>query len=204
MKLRPFSVAVAYFVAVIIVAHFFSQFNYDWTQNTISDLGAQGHVYNWIMRAGFIGFGLILTFGVVRYLSQPATRQYFLLFIAGYGLSVLVTGIFCTAPIDPSLLYSARQASLHSLFATLAGISMTLGLLLQVMRPTNPRQCWTRLVFLLLVVGISALFGMAENNILALGKGVVQRTLYLSGLAWLVYEEQLIVRQKDSRQEVTL
>jgi hypothetical membrane protein len=186
MKLKPFSVAVAYFVAVILIAHFFSQPNYDWTQNTISDLGAQGHVYNWIMRTGFVGFGLILTFGVARYFWQPVTRQYFLPFVAGYGLSVLATGIFCTAPIEPSLPYLAREASLHSFFATLAGISMTLGLLLQVMRPANSRQRWTRLLFLLLVVGFSALFGMAENNILALGKGIVQRTLYLSGLAWLV------------------
>jgi hypothetical protein len=36
------------------------------------------------------------------------------------------------------------------------------------------------------------LFGLAENHVLELGKGIVQRALYLVGLAWLVYEERIL------------
>jgi hypothetical protein len=43
-------------------------------------------------------------------------------------------------------------------------------------------------------IGISGLFGLAENHILALDKGIVQRILYLVGLAWLVYEERLLAK----------
>jgi hypothetical membrane protein len=191
MKLKPFAIAVIYFVAIIVIAHFFVPPNYDWTQNTISDLGSQGHVYKWIMQAGFIGFGLILTAGVVHHFRRNH-RKYFLLLVAVYGLSVLVTGFFCAAAIDPSILYSVREAGIHSVFATIAGIAMSLGILWQVLASTNGRERWTRLAFLILIMGISALFGLAENHVLDLGKGIVQRALYLVGLAWLVYEERIL------------
>jgi hypothetical membrane protein len=191
VNLKPFSIAVAYFVAVIVLAHFFVPPNYDWTQNTISDLGSQGHVYKWIMQAGFIGFGLILTAGVVVHFRRNR-RQYFLFLVAVYGLSVLVTGFFCAAAIDPSISYSVREANVHSAFATIAGLAMSLGILWQVIVSTNGRERWMRLAFLLLVMGISGLFGLAENHILELDKGIVQRGLYLVGLAWLVYEERIL------------
>ena len=191
MKFKPFAIAVIYFVAVIVIAHFFVPPHYDWTQNTISDLGSQGHVYKWIMQAGFIGFGLILTAGVVVHFRRNH-RQYFLFLVAVYGLSVLVTGFFCAAAIDPSISYSVREANVHSAFATIAGLAMSLGILWQVIVSTNGRVRWMRLAFLLLVMGISGLFGLAENHILELDKGIVQRGLYLVGLAWLVYEERIL------------
>jgi hypothetical membrane protein len=193
MKLKPIFMAVAYFIAVIVIAHFFVPPNYDWTQNTISDLGSQGHVYKWIMQLGFIGFGLILTAGVVYHFRRN-TKLYFLFFVAAYGLSVLITGFFCAAAIDPSIVYSVREASIHSTFATIAGIAMSAGIIWQIVVSSNSRDRWTRILFLLLVVGVSGLFGLAENHILALDKGIVQRALYLVGLMWLVYEERQILQ----------
>lgn len=193
MKLKPFIIAVLYFIAVIVIAHFFVPPIYDWTQNTISDLAAQGHVYKWIMQLGFIGFGLILTAGVVHYFRQN-TKRYFLLFVAIYGLSVLVTGFFCAAAIDPSISYSVQEASVHSTFATVAGLAMSLGIFWQVVVSSNKRERWARLIFFVLVMGISGLFGLAENHILMLDKGIIQRALYLAGLTWLVYEERQILQ----------
>lgn len=190
MKPRPITIAVAYFVAVIVLAHFFIPPIYDWTQNTISDLASQGHAYKWIMQAGFIGFGLLLVWGVLSHFSQNR-RAYFLLFVAVYGLSILMSGIFCAAPIDPSFPNSLRESQLHSMFATIAGVSMSLGIFWQFVVSSNHRERWTRFAFFLLVIGISGLFGFAENHILVLDKGIIQRILYLTGLAWLVYEEYI-------------
>jgi hypothetical membrane protein len=193
MKLKPFFIAVAYFVVVIVIAHLFTPPAYDWTQNTISDLASQGHTYKWIMQAGFIGFGLLLTWGVVFYFNKNR-RAYFLILVAAYGLSIMMSGIFCTAPIDPLIPYSVRDSNLHSMFATTAGIGMSLGIFLQVIMSANNRERWIRIAFFLLIGGISVLFGLAENHILALDKGIVQRVLYLVGLAWLVYEERLMAK----------
>ena len=191
MKFKPFSTAVIFFIAVIIIAHFFTPPNYDWTQNTISDLASQGHTYKWIMQSGFIGFGLILTIGVLVHFCQSKQR-YFLGFVAIYGLSILMSGIFCTSPLDLTIPYSVRDANLHSMFATIAGIAMSMGILWQIFVSSTNRGRWMRIIFLFLVAGISGLFGLAENHIHALDKGIFQRILYLVGLSWLVYEENII------------
>ena len=197
MKLNPFLMAVIYFISVIVLAHFFVPPIYDWTQNTVSDLASQGHTYKWIMQTGFIGFGLILTTGVVHYFRQNK-KMYFLFFVAVYGLSILVTGFFCAAPIDPSIPNDLRESQLHSMFATIAGIAMSLGIFLQVMMSINSREHWARIIFFLLIGGISGLFGLAENHILSLDKGIVQRVLYLVGLAWLVYEERILISGRET------
>jgi hypothetical membrane protein len=196
MRRRPILIAVAYFIAVILLAHFFAPPIYDWTQNTVSDLASQGHTYKWIMQTGFIGFGLLLTWGVVFHFNNNR-HAYFLLFVAVYGLSILMSGIFCAAPIDPSFPNSLCESQLHSMFATVAGIAMSLGVFWQFAVSNNNRERWTRFVFFLLVIGISGLFGLAENHILVLDKGIVQRILYLVGLAWLVYEERLLISERN-------
>ena len=197
MQRKPFLIAVIYFIAVIVLAHFFVPPIYDWTQNTISDLASQGHTYKWIMQTGFIGFGLLVTWGVGFHFNQNR-RAYFLLFVAVYGLSILISGIFCAAPIDPSIPYSLRDSELHSMFATIAGISMSLGIFWQFVASSNHRERWMRFAFFLLVIGISGLFGLAENHIMAFDKGIVQRILYLVGLAWLVYEERKLLLGRET------
>ena len=47
--------STALFVVFIIVAHIFSTDNYDWTKNTISDLGSQVYDRKLIMQIGFYG-----------------------------------------------------------------------------------------------------------------------------------------------------
>jgi len=196
MRQRPILIAIVYFIAVIVLAHFFVPTIYDWKQNTISDLASQGHAYKWIMQTGFIGFGLLLTWGVIFHVNKNR-RAYLLLFVAVYGLSILMSGIFCAAPIDLSFPNSLRESQLHSMFATVAGIAMSLGIFWQFAVSSNHRERWTRLAFFLLVIGISGVFGLAENHILVLDKGIVQRILYLVGLAWLVYEERLLISERN-------
>lgn len=189
--------AVAYFVSVILLAHFFAPPGYDWRINTISDLASQGHTYKWIMQAGFVGFGGLLTIGVISYFRR-FSKPYFLLLIAIYGLSILWSGIYCTAPIDPAIPYVFRESVLHSQFATLAGIALSLAILWQVFASSDRRERWVRFAFLLMVTGISGLFGLAENHVLMLDKGVVQRVLYAAGLIWLVYEELILISNEEN------
>lgn len=64
MNMIPLS--IVYFIAVIILADFFTPPAYHWTTNTISDLAAQGLKHQWIMQAGFIGFGVVLNDGFIQ------------------------------------------------------------------------------------------------------------------------------------------
>jgi hypothetical membrane protein len=177
--------AVIYFVIIIIiVAHFFAPPGYVWTRNTISDLGSQGHVNKWIMQAGFIGFGVLMTAGLFFKFRDLGRVNYPDVLIIAYGLSVLVTGFFCAAPIDKTLPFSAREEQIHSLFAQLASFFLIAAILCYLF--TSPSHWVFHLMFLLLIFIISALFGLSENGMIAIEKGILQRTLYLVSFVWLV------------------
>ena len=176
--------SVIYFITVIIIAHFFAPPGYAWTRNTISDLGSQGHVHKWIMQAGFIGFGVLLTAAMVLKFRDLRRVNYPDLLIIAYGLSVLVTGFFCAAPIDKALPFSAREAQIHSLFAQLAGFFLIAAILWYLF--TSPSRWAFHLLFLLLIMSISGLFGLSENGMVAVEKGILQRALYIVSFIWLV------------------
>jgi hypothetical membrane protein len=84
-------ISTALFVLAIVVAHIFSTNNYDWTKNTISELGSQGYDRKLIMQFGFLAFGLTLSAGI---LANDLTWRTTPILI--YGLCVGLTGIFCT------------------------------------------------------------------------------------------------------------
>ncbi len=87
------NISTALFVLTIVVAHVFSTNNYDWTKNTISDLGSQGYDRKLIMQFGFLAFGLIFSAGI---LANGLTWRTTPILI--YSLCVGLTGIFCTKP----------------------------------------------------------------------------------------------------------
>jgi len=183
MKMIQFS--ILFFVAVIVLAHFFTPPEYNWTQNTVSDLAAQGLKYQWIMQAGFIGFGLLLNFGFVQKFIAAQKVSYPDLLIMLYGLAILFSGIFSTAPFIKGVSYSVQASNLHSFFATTAGISFSLGIFYRLVTAPTSAEKWQHAIFLVLVMGTSLLFGLSENETLPLAKGLVQRSLYLVSFLWL-------------------
>ena len=146
-------VAVIFFVVIIILAHFFAPFKYDWRLNTISDLGAQQYENAWVMRMGFIGFGVLLS----------------------------------TAPFIETSTFSIGEDKWHSLFAQIAGIAFSFGILCHLLLYSNPNQKIINFVFLILVIGFSALVGLSKNGLIPIGLGLIQRGLYVISFIWLLF-----------------
>jgi hypothetical membrane protein len=190
MKPKLFPLAVAYWIVIIVTAHFFSQPGYQWTENTISELASQGHTYKWIMQAGITGFGALIMLAAGQALFKRKKILSPSLLVVFYGLAIFLAGIYCEAPIDPSIPYSVTEAKYHSLFATIGGISLSMAILWRMLISQNGRERIVHLSLLIAVIGFSALFGLAENGAIDVGRGVIQRLLYLSGFAWLVYQER--------------
>ncbi|MDX2174435.1 MAG: DUF998 domain-containing protein [Bacteroidota bacterium] len=169
-------ISTALFTMAIVVAHIFSTNNYEWTKNTISDLGSQGYNRKLIMQFGFLAFGVTLSVGIlINGLTWQTTP--FLI----YGLCVGLTGVFCTKPFFNLDNYSATQATIHSILAQIAGVSFTLGILVQLSYSVNKSEKWIHFVFFILVVSLSATFGLLKNY-----QGIVQRLLYLTSFIWLI------------------
>ncbi len=170
------SISTAFFVLAIVLAHVFSTNNYDWTKNTISDLGSQGYDRKLIMQLGFLAFGLTLSAGILANGLTLLTTP-----ILIYGLCVGLTGVFCTKPFSNLDNYSVVQSNIHSALAQIAGTFFTLGIVLQLFYSTEKSEKSIHLVFFILVVALSAAFGLVKNY-----QGIAQRLLYLVSLIWLV------------------
>jgi hypothetical membrane protein len=178
-------ISILSFVVMIAAAHYFAPPEYRWTQNTISELAAQGLPNQKVMQAGFIGFGVLLNLG---YIQKFVAGQKVVLpdvLVMVYGLAILLSGFFSTAPFLEGVAFSLRQSQLHSFFATLAGISFSAGILYRAVTAPTPQERWFHAIFFLLVMGASLGFGLIENGVLPIGKGIVQRSLYLISFTWL-------------------
>ena len=197
MEQKPFAVAVTYWLAIIVIAHFFPPPGYVWTQNTISELASQGHTYKWIMQAGLSGFGALIMLAVGMAIFWAKKVLIPVLPVMLYGLGVFLSGIYCAAPIDPSIEYSVAEAKLHSTFATAAGLSLSAGILWHIFASSNGREKLAHTIFLFAVVGFSMLFGLVDNGTINVGLGIVQRCIYLSGFAWLIYQEYSFARSRQ-------
>jgi hypothetical membrane protein len=169
-------VSTLVFVGFILLAHVFATNNYDWTKNTISDLGAQGYSRKLIMQLGFLAFGISLAYGIM--LNGSGLANYPILI---YAVSVALTGIFCTKPFFNVESYSSTQSLLHSTFAQLAGIAFSIGILTQAFYASDNRLRYIHVLFFVLVIGLSASFGLLKNY-----QGIMQRLLYLTSFIWLV------------------
>lgn len=196
MQQRPFTLAVIYWLVIIVIAHFFAPPGYDWMQNTISELTSQGHDHKWIMQAGLMGFGALVILAVAVTSIRAKKMLYHLLPVALYGLAVSISGVFCAAPIDPAIPISAAEAEMHSNMATLAGFSLSLGIIWQIFLASDNREKAIHTIFLVAVMGFAIIFGLVENNAFGLGTGIVQRWLYLSGFAWLIYQEHVRIKKQ--------
>lgn len=120
------SLAVAFFIGVIIIAHLITPETYSFTGNTVSELAAQGYANAWLVRLGLVVFGL----AIISYIFAD------------------------DAP---------KHKAIHAMFAVL-------------------------------VIGLSALFGLAENGTVDIGKGLVQKMMFVAGLSWIVINYRYLNR----------
>lgn len=199
---KPFTFAVAVWLVIIFIAHFFAPPGYVWTNNTISELASQGHSHKWIMQAGLMSYGLLVMLAVGLASIKERKMLFYLLPVGLYGLGIFLSGIFCAAPIDPRIAFSVEESNLHSRFATLAGFSLSAGILWRIFLASNGRERMVHTFFLFAIVVFAVLFGLAESEMLLIGKGIVQRLMYLSGFAWLIFQENLPVREDKTVKRV--
>ena len=181
-SIKTYTIAVAYILLLLIAAHLAAPEAYHWQQHTISQLAAQAYADAWIMRLGFIGFGVLVQIAGVARMRLTPRLWYRELPIMLYGLAILLAGIFSTEPFIEGVPFSAGEARLHSLFATSAGVMLTLATLLYALTDAPASRRTVHWIALALITLISFLFG----SLPAIG-GLLQRLLWAVGFAWLAY-----------------
>ena len=173
--------SVVFIILVILIAHIFVPDPYNWMHNTISELASQGYHNKWIMQIGFIGFGILLSIGVLRNIPREGIYRFRQFPLLIYAIGILLAGIFCTRPFVDGIPYSEVEARLHSSFASIAGFALSATLLLYFLTDHRRRKL-LHLISLFLVLGLSITFGLLSSC-----TGIVQRILYLVGFSWLIF-----------------
>lgn len=174
--------AVVFIILIIVAAQFFVSGAYDWTNNTISELASQGYRNRWIMQLGFIGFGILLSIGVVSNLRGNSKLWYRDVPLLVYALSILLAGVFSEKPFIEGIPYSGLEARLHSIFAMLAGIGLSIAILVSGIIDESMARKIAHYCAFVFVIGMSISFGTVSSGI-----GIIQRVMYLGSFAWIVF-----------------
>ena len=178
-------ISVLFFVAVIVTAHLFAPSEYNWKWNTISDLAAQQYPYAWIMRVGFVGFGLLLGISLIWSWFQNENKNHSELLIVLYASCVLFSGLFSTAPFFETAAFSTFEDKWHTFFASAAGFAFCIGILWHMLSYVERGQKSLHFGLFLLVMACSAMVGLAKNDVIPFGMGLIQRALYAVSFVWI-------------------
>jgi uncharacterized membrane protein YfcA len=150
------------------------------------------------MRLGFVGFGALLLAHLIRPHRRKSRSLLVVCLVGTYASATGLAGLFSTAPIDQATAPSPLEASIHSILATAAGLSLSAAIAWSAIRSQAIGRRGTHLAVLILVVGFSLLFGLAETGQPILPRGMAQRGLYLAGLAWLLWAQREWARNPSS------
>lgn len=181
------------FAATALAGPWYTVEGYSSVTNLISQLGAQNTQNNFIMAAGFLALGIGMVTDGIRRFSKPV-----LPYIA-FGLSMALAGLLAHKPIPPAVEYSEGAHQAHSALATLAGISISVGLLWQAVLASTFRS---RAV----TIAVAALSFALPLCMLAFQEfqGLIQRMMYLLIFSWLwLYFPVKIIAKHASQQTPT-
>jgi hypothetical membrane protein len=180
--MKTYAYAVIYILIALIAAHFLVDDSYQWQVNSISQLGAQAYDKAWIIRSGFIGFGIIILLAGISRIKMNKGYWFREIPIMVYGFAILLSGIFSAEPFLEEVPYSTQEAHLHGVFATVAGFALTIAILMFTFTDVPNIKRIGHFTALVLVTVFSLLFGMLPNF-----AGIMQRLLWIVGFTWLLY-----------------
>ncbi len=185
------NIGVLFFILLTIVAQNYTPKNYRWQEKTLSDLAIQGYQRAWIMRFGFIFFGLFITLGF--FIKSIETNNFyktdFLMII--YGLSMIFSGIFSTTTKDEKDFLKKTYDVIHSSLAYFSGIILAVTMVFFVIK-TKGSIREIHIMFLILSGIVSIFFSLSKTKYLRLEHGIIQRLLISVGLIWILLNYNLL------------
>ena len=174
MLLSPSRIGILVFAAAAMAGSWYTVEEYSPVSNLISELGAQNTQNNFVMISGFLVLGLGIAVDGLRWFGKPMIP-----FIT-FGLFMALAGIFAHKPMSPSSPFSEVVHQIHSGLATLAGVSITLGLAWQAAIRANSRHRGITAILAVLCF-VLPLCMLAFQDF----QGLIQRIMYLLIFTWI-------------------
>ena len=172
--MNPTRIAITLFCLAVAFGPVYTVPGYSARANLISELAAQNTRGAFIMAGAFVVLGAAIVFDGWRVFRSCMVP--FMLF----GAFMVLAGLFGHKPMTSDVPYSATVAGAHSLFATMAGIGISLAFVWQAWlasaMPGRLTAAALALVCLVLPLGMLNLPAY---------QGVIQRLMYALVFAWL-------------------
>lgn len=196
--MRFYTFAAGLFTAINLVAHAIAPLPYSWTIREVSQLGAQGYEYAYIMRFGLISYGALVVVAAILKIAKRFRTGWPHGFIGIFGFAILLEGFFSTASFRPGVPFSIREVNLHSTLGSISLYALSTAMVAFTVVAPTPRGRIIHLVALVLIWLMPDIFFKFND-----AAGVFQRLLLLVILAWFTLLE-IPSLQADFRQSPTL
>ena len=183
-----FCVGFIYISLVMFILSSFSYSGYRILSNTTSQLGAQSSPYAWVMNSAFALMGIAV---VISFWGSLRHKYYEDILPIIFGLSFVMVAIFQHEPGITGLAYNHTTALLHSVFATMMGIVISVYAIIKAMKANSTTDRILAVLALVSASGLSFLMYAVPAY-----TGLLQRIMFLSVLAWIGY---LVVSMQSAK-----
>lgn len=137
---------ISIMLMALFVGPLFSPPEFSWVQHSTSEQAGQYLAGAWIMRVGFVGYGLgTLSAALTDWSTRPVVRAALMVF----GLGLVGTAMWSNASILPDVLSDAREDWLHSVASGIVGTAFAAACAARLFAPGGSRRnalAWTGLV----------------------------------------------------------
>lgn len=166
-------IGVLFILFTILLGPLYTEVEYEWFKNSISELAAQNTKNAWIMRTGLIALGAVLIIDYFR--NKHLTDLPF----AAFGLFIALSAVFPHRPYVPGREFNETVDSIHSILANLTGFSAVLGFILKWIGDTVIKR---KILYLSLAIIYTVLPLMMI--VFPEAHGFFQRIIFFSFFVW--------------------
>lgn len=173
-------VGIAGILLAMIFGPIFSPPEFSWLRHSTSEQAGQKMPGAWVMRAGFIAYGL----GTVSAaLTDWSTRSFVRGALAFFGLALIGTAIWSNASIFPNLPSDMHEDWLHSVASSVVGTAFAAACAARLFAPGCSKRDWLAWVGLACSVAFPlAMVAMPEL------RGVLQRSMFVVSFVFIARE----------------
>ena len=177
---------ISVIMIAILVGPVFSPPEFSWLRHSTSEQAGQQLAGAWIMRVGFIGYGLgTLLAAVADWTTRPFVRAALVLF----GLGLFGTAIWSNASILTSVTSDMREDGLHSVASGIVGTAFAAACAARLFAPGGSRHDVLAWVGLGISVAIPLAMGLWPDF-----RGLLQRTMF--GFSFLFVAREFAISDR--------
>jgi Protein of unknown function (DUF998) len=173
-------IGIIAFLLAVTFGPLVSDPNYSSLAHTTSELAGQFMPNAWIMRLGFMSFGLCTALGATLRLRD---RPYTAIPLIVFGMAMMFAAIWSNAPIDRAVAHSIREDEVHSIAASLMGLAFVAACVARLWMSGFSFQ--DSLTWLALAASVGLPLGMVAFPGV---DGGLQRLMFAISFVWIVRE----------------